>query len=47
MEGGGWEMGSWVIGIKDGTYCDDYSVLYINDESLNSNAVTSIALHAS
>ena len=32
------------MGIKEGTCCDEYWVLYVNDESLNSTPETNIAL---
>ena len=45
MEGGGWGMGEWGMGIKKGTCkkkkkgtCyDEHWVLYVSDESLNSS----------
>ena len=42
MEGnwkGGWAK--WVMGIKEGT-CDEHWVLYVSDESLNSNSETNM-----
>ena len=35
MEGDGWEIGRWVIGINEST-CDEHWVLNVSDELLNS-----------
>ena len=35
----------WVIGIKEGT-CDEYLVLHVSDESLNSTPETNTILYA-
>ena len=42
--GGRWAR--WVMGIKEGTCCDEHWVLYVSDESLNSTLEINIALHA-
>ena len=34
------------MGLKEGTYCDEYWVLYVSDESLNSTPKTNITLYA-
>ena len=44
MEGGGGGWARWVTGIKEDT-CDEYWVLYVSDESLNSTPETNIDLH--
>ena len=42
----GWWMGvseewaKWLTGTKEGTCCDEYWVLYVSDESLNSTPET-------
>ena len=36
-----------VMGIKEGTYDDQYWVLYVSDEPLNSTPETNIALYVS
>ena len=35
----------WVMGIKEGTCYDEYWVLYVSDESLNSAPETNIILY--
>ena len=40
---GGW--GNRVMGIKEGTYCDEYSVLYTTNESLKTTLKTSDVLY--
>ena len=42
MEGGG-EWAKWVMGIKEGTCCDEHWMLYVSDESLNSTPETNAA----
>jgi len=42
-EVGGW--GNWVMGIKEGTWCDEHWVLYATDESLNSTPETNKTLY--
>ena len=45
VDGGRW-VGGWarrVMGRKEGTCCDEHSVLYVSDESLNSTPETIIA----
>ena len=37
----------WMIGIKEGTYCDEHWVFYVRDESLRSAPETNIALYVS
>ena len=37
--GGGW--GNWVMGIKEGLWCDEHWVSHATDESLNSTPETS------
>ena len=46
VDGGRWVGGwaRWVMGIKDGTCCDEPWVLYVSDESLNSTPETNIAI---
>ena len=47
VDGGRW-VGGWarrVMGRKEGTCCDEHSVLYVSDESLNSTPETFIALY--
>ena len=39
----GWAK--WVMGIKEGTYCDEYWVLYVSDDSLNSTPETNTTLY--
>ena len=39
----GWAK--WVMGIKEGTCCDEHWMLYISDESLNSNPETNTTLY--
>ena len=41
--GGGWAR--WVMGIKEGTCCEEHWVLCVSDESLNSAPETNIALY--
>ena len=41
--GGGWAR--WVMGIKEVSCCDEHSVLYVRDESLNSIPETNIVLY--
>ena len=43
--GGGWPK--WVMGNKEGICYDEHWVLYVSDESLNSNPETNIALYVS
>ena len=45
MEGGGWRLAKWVMGIKDGTCYDEHWVFYVSDESLNSTPDTNIVLY--
>lgn len=35
----------WVMGLKEGTCCDEHLVLYINDESLSSTPETNTMLY--
>ena len=35
----------WVMGIKEGTCCDEHLVLYVSNESLNSTLETNITLY--
>ena len=35
----------WVMGIKEGTYCEGHWVLWVSDESLNSTPETNITLY--
>ena len=42
VDGGGWAR--WVMGIKEGISCDEYWVLYVSDESLNSTPETNTAI---
>ena len=39
----GW--GNWVMGIMEGTECDEHWVLYTTDESLNSTSETNDVLY--
>lgn len=39
----GWAR--WVMGTMEGTCCDEYQVLYVRDESLDSNPESNIALY--
>ena len=39
----GWAK--WVMGIKDGTYCDKPWVSYVSDESLNSTPETNTTIY--
>ena len=47
VDGGWWvEDGfTWVMDIKEGICCDEYWVLYVSDELLNSTPETNIALY--
>ena len=47
MEGGGGELAKWVMRTKEGTCYDEYWVLYVRDESLNSTPKTNITLYVS
>ena len=40
---GGW--GNWVMGIKEGTWCDDHWVSYATDELLNTTFETNDVLY--
>ena len=40
---GGWAK--WVMGMKESTCWDEYWVLYVSDESLNSTPETIITLY--
>ena len=40
--GRGWDR--WAMGIKEGT-CDEYWVLYVSEESMNSTPETNTGLH--
>lgn len=33
------------MGIKEGTYCDEHWVLYVNDKSLNLTTETNITMY--
>ena len=39
----GWAR--WVLGVKEGTLCDDHWVLYVGDESLASTPETNITVN--
>ena len=43
-EGGG-RWARWVTDTKEGTCCDEYWVLYVSDESLNSTPEANITLY--
>ena len=43
--GGEWGCARWVIGIKEGTCCDEHWVLYVSDAPLNSTLETNTTLH--
>ena len=46
MEGGGWGMGQMVMGVKEGTCCDEHWVLlYVSDVPPNSTPEINIALY--
>ena len=48
VDGGKWVWGvwaRWLMGIKEGTCCDEHWVLYVRDESLNSTPETNMALY--
>ena len=38
MEVGGLGGARWVMGLKEGTVCDEHWVLYVSDEPLNSTS---------
>ena len=42
--GGAWAR--WVMGIEEGTCCDEHWVLHISDEPMKSIPETSIVLYA-
>ena len=42
--GGGWGWAKLMMGIKEGTCFDEYWVVYVSDESLNSTPKTNITL---
>ena len=44
MEGGGRGWAKWVMGIKEGTFCDEHCVLYVSDESLNYTPETNFTI---
>ena len=45
VDGGGEEWVKWVMGIKEGTGCDEHWVLYVSDEPLNSTPEANFTIH--
>ena len=41
----GGEWANWVMGIKEGTSCNEHGGLYVSDEALNSTPETNITLY--
>ena len=45
VNGGVGERGKWVMGIEEGTCCDEYWVLYVSDEPQESTPKTKSTLY--